>query len=313
MTIGHNSAAIDQRTWAWEVARSEAHAYVKLIAHTLRAALKRGQDVVTLSDERLAALCSLSVKTIRKYRKEAVDQGWVDYRHGDGRGKVSEYKMAVPQQTLTELSALLDAIKGSPQKVAPAGVSSEEKVTTAGGAFEERSPSQRDLIEPEGGNGGATFATDLKEKSPHTPLKENNIHTSTSEKDAARGLLDEEVEGLNGATVLMRTKIAKWLSPYQPDYRTAQGWMTSSVQIYGSDALKEAFAVMETKMASGDVVGAPLKLFAKIAQEKRRELDERAQQKTDAASLKGLHAGARKRIEDDRKRLKQQGVGILWE
>lgn len=144
------------------------------------------------------------------------------------------------------------------------------------------------------------------------PITNNQEKKTTDTVPVSVGVSLDEIDGLNGATMIMRTKIAKWVNPYQPDYRTAQGWMTSSVQIYGSDALKEAFAIMETKMASGDVVGAPLKLFAKIAQEKKRELDERKQKLSDAAGLKNVSEAARKKILADQERARS-GEDMLWD
>lgn len=214
MTMGHNSAAtIDHGAWAWEVARSEAHAYVKLIAHTLRVMLRKGQDVVSVSDERLAALTSLSVKTVRKYRKEASDNGWIQHRSGDGRGKVSEYRMAVPQQTLSELAELLDGVKGSIQKVPLTGGASKEKVGTPGLPSEERSPSQGGLLEPKGGNARATFGADLKEKIPHTPLKENNIYIIPS-VDNNRARVEPDGVHVNGEAIHVQVKGKKFSFPY---------------------------------------------------------------------------------------------------
>lgn len=133
-------------------------------------------------------------------------------------------------------------------------------------------------------------------RNPITLTKEETTDISPA---AARVPLDE-IEGLNGATLIVQTKIAKWINPYQPDYRTARQWLSNTVQMFGSDAVKEAFAVMETKMASGDVVGAPLKLMAKICQEKKRERDRALARKDER--LAALSEGALAEIEADREK-----------
>src|SRR5688572_8243880 len=113
-TIGHNGF-LEPRDWAWEVAQSEAHAYIKLIIHTLELLVKDGEQAACVSDERLAQLTSLSVKTVRKYRRDAMEEGWFSFSIGNGRGMVTEYRISIPARTVMELAAQLDAVaKGYP-------------------------------------------------------------------------------------------------------------------------------------------------------------------------------------------------------
>jgi hypothetical protein len=136
-------------------------------------------------------------------------------------------------------------------------------------------------------------------------------NNNTPPAGAGGRVSQDEIEGLNEATLTIQTKIAKWIRPFEPDYRTARNWLSSTIQLFGSDAVKEAFAIMETKMASGDVVGAPLKLFTKICQEKKRELDERKQKQADGKALKGVSEAMRRKIEEDREKARR-GESILW-
>lgn len=83
--------------------------------------------------------------------------------------------------------------------------------------------------------------------------------------EAARGM-HEEIDGLNGATILMQTRIAKWMNPIMPKHRESRTWLTSTVQLFGSDVVRDAFAAVEAKHASDEIVGSPIKLMNAICQ-----------------------------------------------
>jgi uncharacterized protein YdaU (DUF1376 family) len=117
----------------------------------------------------------------------------------------------------------------------------------------------------------AKFAGSLAEVSSKLPANDakkanKDIPASTSQ-EAARGMLDE-IDGLNGATVLMQNKIAKWMHPVMPRYSEARTWLTNVVQLFGSDIVRDAFAAVEAKQASGDIVPSPIKLMSAICQQK---------------------------------------------
>lgn len=105
-----------------------------------------------------------------------------------------------------------------------------------------------------------------------TREKKERDNTAASVQEAARVPLDE-IEGLNGATFLVHGKIARWLRPYEPDYRTAREWLTNTCQIFGGEAVRNAFAIIDAKIASGDVIGAPLKLMTAICREEKAKQD----------------------------------------
>lgn len=132
-----------------------------------------------------------------------------------------------------------------------------------------------------------------------------------SESVAAAEPLLPQIEGFNGATTLMVTKIAKWMNPNAPAYAEARQWLVNTAQIYGNEVVRDAFAAMEAKAASGDIVGRPLVFMTKTCQGKKRDLDEQKQQKQDMAGLQNMSEAARKKILADRERAKK-GENMLW-
>lgn len=173
--MGHNGF-IEPRNWAWEVAQSEAHAFIKLIIHTLELLVKEGQQAAHVSDERLAQLTSLSVKTIKKYRRDAMDEGWFSFSLGNGRGMVTEYRISVPQRTIQEIAARLDAVaKGYPSRdtFSERGT---QKTTPASTPFTERLPCEGDLSGQKGTPAGVPYKEATEKKVPPHPPEKNNIY-----------------------------------------------------------------------------------------------------------------------------------------
>lgn len=143
---------------------------------------------------------------------------------------------------------------------------------------------------------------------PITVKKEN---PGASESVAAAEPLLPQIEGFNGATTLMVTKIAKWMNPNAPAYVEARQWLVNTAQIYGNEVVRDAFAAMEAKAASGDIVAKPLVFMAKTCQGKKRDLDEQKQQKQDMAGLQNMSETTQKKILADRERAKK-GENMLW-
>ncbi len=173
---GHNGF-VEPRDWAWEVAQSEAHAFIKLIIHTLELLVKEGEQAAHISDERLAQLTSLSIKTIKKYRRDAMDEGWFSFSLGNGRGMVTEYRIAVPQRTIQEIAARLDAVaKGYPGRdTFPEREA--QKTTPVGTPLPERIPCEGDLLGRKDALGGIPYKEDPeKNVPPHPPEKKINIY-----------------------------------------------------------------------------------------------------------------------------------------
>lgn len=182
--IGHNGF-LEPRDWAWEVAQSEAHAYIKLIIHTLELLVTEGEQAAFVSDERLARLTSLSVKTIKKYRRDAMDEGWFSFSLGNGRGMVTEYRISIPKRTVMELAAQLDAAaKGYPGRDTFSNEGTEkgtlgvipfpQKGTLERQPFQERVPQEGTLLEPKGYPGKDTFSGASENVPPHPP--KDNIY-----------------------------------------------------------------------------------------------------------------------------------------
>lgn len=118
--------------------------------------------------------------------------------------------------------------------------------------------------------------TGFKEKSPHTPLKENiNIYNNQPSIETAReagvGGGKGEIQGLNGATAHIVKTLGEWINPLMPDYRTAKGWLESSISMYGGVVVRDSFAELEAKILHGDVVAKPIPLLVSICQRRKNE------------------------------------------
>lgn len=96
----------------------------------------------------------------------------------------------------------------------------------------------------------------------------DKIHPASDSVPVAAGGMHDPIDGLNGATVLMQMRIAKWMNPYAPKHQEARQWLTSTVALFGSDVVRDAFASVEAKEANGEIVGSPIKLMTAICQQK---------------------------------------------
>lgn len=114
----------------------------------------------------------------------------------------------------------------------------------------------------------------------------------------------EEIEGLNGATVLIERTIAKWMNPYAPDYRCAREWLTNSVKLFGSGVVKDAFASVQGKQASGDLVGQPIKLMTAICQGKANDRQKAAGPDIEREKPAGMSDKLWRKILSDREKAK---------
>lgn len=268
---GSNSETIDPAAWAYEVAQSRVHAYVKLIVHTLRALMRDKGPDIEISDAELARCTSLSERTVSRYRTLAEQEGWISSRIGSGRSKVTLYRISIPMQTLCELSERMNGLKKN-QTVSPP---LDEKRVTAS-----RTNSQKvtDSLTagPTTGQNKTVSRTDsqpLKKEIPPHPLKKkiNNIYNNHPSIETARDAGAGEVQGLNGATSHIVEILAGWINPMMPDYKTAKGWLESSVSMYGGVVVRDSFAELEAKVFQGDIVARPIPLLTKICQRRKNE------------------------------------------
>lgn len=60
-----------------------------------------------------------------------------------------------------------------------------------------------------------------------------------------------EIPGLNGATALIVTDVAKWLSPWSPDEPGAYKQIGEAIRIYGERAVRDGYAEMKADIADG--------------------------------------------------------------
>ncbi len=214
--LAHNSSTIDVADWAYEVAQSKAHAYIKLIVHTLRVLMHGKEPDVEVSDEELGRLTSLSVRTVQRYRNVAEQEGWISPRVGRGRSKVTIYRISVPMQTLCELSDRLNAINknttDSPvleEKKATASLTDSQKAT--------HSPQLSTKNRTVSQTGGPV----LKKEIPPTPPKEKNNITTLDwrTREGQMVLADTLLDACNGAAanpasfpgILVLAEPIRWL------------------------------------------------------------------------------------------------------
>lgn len=211
-SIGHNGF-IEPAAWAWECAQSKAHAYVKLIVHTIRCLVVDGEQEASITDERLADLTSLTVKSVRKYRKMASDEKWFNHQSGRGRSRPSTYRLAIPPKTISELSAAINNIKSGNDR----------------GTFDksrnEKGTHERVAIEGKEEREGYLSGVGFQKRSP-TPPKKNNIYITPSvPTNAARENTHEDKVVVNGSNIAVRVagRIAKF------DYQSIDLWAATAM------------------------------------------------------------------------------------
>jgi hypothetical protein len=99
------------------------------------------------------------------------------------------------------------------------------------------------------------------------PPKPSKNHQETSNSCGTRATVDatqDEIEGLNGATATIIENVAKWVAPAvgcKPDTATARKIVASNTRIYGADAVRRGYAMMQTDVIAGTVIGNALKAF----------------------------------------------------
>lgn len=223
-------------------------------------------------DRFMATIMSLDVRRWRRVKCDLVRFGKVTVRSG---GLTNPRFERERQKRAVELQKQADATRLYWEKKRAEKAPSEESRGEVG-AKSAGSPREVRAIYREKPNkineSGKHPNQQTRDQRLDTREKEEKDNTTTSLQEAACGRGNEVAE-LNGATFVIQTKIAKWIRPYEPDYRTARDWMTNACQIYGGEVVRDAFAAMEAKIASGDVIGAPLKLMTAICkgEKARRE------------------------------------------
>lgn len=96
---------------------------------------------------------------------------------------------------------------------------------------------------------------------PSITIKEPSNSSGTR---ASADATQDEIGGLNGATVAIVNGVAAWLSPgmgCKPDVVTARKIVASNTAIYGPDAVRKGFAMLQADMIDGKVIGNALKAF----------------------------------------------------
>lgn len=245
-----NSPSIASADWAYECAQSKAHAYIKLIVHTLRILIRSNEPDTEVSDDDLSRLTSLSPKTVQRYRLLAEREGWIEYRAGRGRSKVSTYRVAVPKETLNQLASRLDALTKK-QSVRPPLETENRSVSPSGGPTTRENRS----VSPTQGETG-------KKEIPPKPPKEKIYNKPTTTELVG----NSGVVGLNGSAAMIVERLAGWINPMMPDKRTAQGALESLIKLYTAPIVRDSFAELEAKILHGDIIAKPIPYLTSACQ-----------------------------------------------
>ncbi len=176
----------------------------------------------------------------------------------------------------------LDALLNQRRNIAESAVKRErtKRETPAKHPGNIREISQK----PNKNNETSTTAVPLRARVTDSDLdkeKKENTQHARSESVAASGGQPSEITGLNGATALMVSTLARWMSPVTPREREAREWLGNTVQIFGSDVVKAAFADMQSKYAQGDIISRPMVLMTNIC--RRMESTAQSQKSTGGA------------------------------
>ncbi len=97
--------------------------------------------------------------------------------------------------------------------------------------------------------------------------KKEDSHHASVEQDAT----PDRLACLNGARTEIVETLAVWLSPYAPDIRTAEGWLSTACALHGSDVVKRAFGELRAKLVQGDVIARPVPLLNRICERIKAE------------------------------------------
>lgn len=111
---------------------------------------------------------------------------------------------------------------------------------------------------------GAAYDPDRGGTVPPKPSMNHQEASNSSGTRASADATQDEIGGLNGATVAIVNGVASWLSPgmgCKPDVATARKIVASNTAIYGPDAVRKGFAMLQADMIDGKVIGNALKAF----------------------------------------------------
>jgi uncharacterized protein YdaU (DUF1376 family) len=230
-------------------------------------------------DRELAARMNMSIRVWRRLRDELVSRGKIVSRNGCLTNKRFEEERL---KRSAQIKKQADAARGRWQKQR----TSDEVFAETHQNFSETSTKIS-----ENSSCKTSKINELSSGQPMPPFSHTHSHTQKEEDNTpppsvpvAGGARVEEVTGLNGATVLMVETLAAWMCPMMPKRREAREWLGNTVQIFGSDVVKSAFADMQAKHAHGDIVARPIPLMTKICQRKEAEAKSRREAPLPAAN-----------------------------
>lgn len=132
-------------------------------------------------------------------------------------------------------------------------------------------------------------------------VREKEPKPARSESVAASG---PEIGELNGATATIVAGLAGWLNAHMPDIDTARRMVTKNVGIFGAEAVKRAYADLETDILTNKIVGNPLKAFtAYCANTTKRGTHGTSQQGVDGSPRLSKHERLKRAIAESNRQL----------
>jgi hypothetical protein len=122
---------------------------------------------------------------------------------------------------------------------------------------------------------------DFSEKSGRSPgevrEKSGNIFPPKLADTESVAAGEPEIGGLNGSTAAIVQGVARWLNNLVPDLETARRIVSTNTGIFGSDAVRRAFADMQADVLDGKVIASPIKAFAGYCDSAKRQRPQASQ------------------------------------
>jgi hypothetical protein len=261
-----NALTISFADWLQKMAEAELPLQARVIAIYAAVFDLEGADTIALISGTDTA--GRADKTFKKWKEKLVADGWllVDAT-GGGRGIGMRLQPAVAETP-----------------VLFTGVTERKRWK-----YYPRNSSQRGVeVADTGVKNTPVFSTETVKNTPvlrasraridstslHLTTDSTNKYTLPRQPEShqaprAHAGWQEEIPGLNGATSTIVSDLAKWLSPYVPDFDGARKTVSEMVALYGDRAVRDGFADMKARIADGEMrVPTVRQLYGFIKQSK---------------------------------------------
>lgn len=272
--------------WQWEVWLSDLPSSAMLVAFAIRIYANQDGTKSHPSLDTLAMMTKLSRRHVQDSLK-LIEKQLVRKTAGAGRA-ANRYTLIIPSETLQELATVIDIRSRAPRASQDDGSRAPDasQADFVAGHPVPHKPVVGQMEDRSRARGALDITRDITENK-QASLREGSIGKAAAVLAAGiavavvpvaaaahpiehvRAGPAGESGGTNAATEMIIAKVAKWIDPWRPDYQTARNWLGSTITMFSESVVRAAFVDMETKMASGEVIPKPLKLFTKICQGKQ--------------------------------------------